>query len=81
MDMVRSMLNNFSLAISLWMEALKTTIYLLNRISSKLVPKTPFELCTRRKSSLRYLHVWDYPVEARIYNPHEKKLKFRTISC
>ena len=44
MDMVRSMMSNFSLPKFLWMHALKTAVYLLNRIPSKAVPKTPFEL-------------------------------------
>ena len=30
----------------LWGEAIKTTTYILNRVPSKLVPKTPFELWT-----------------------------------
>ncbi|RVW77645.1 Retrovirus-related Pol polyprotein from transposon TNT 1-94 [Vitis vinifera] len=80
MDMVRNMLSNSSLPISLWMEALKTAVYLLNRVPTKTVPKTPFELWTGRKPSLRHLHVWGCPAEARIYNPHEKKLDFKTIS-
>jgi hypothetical protein len=80
MDMVRSMLSNSSLPISLWMEALKTAVYLLNRVPSKAIPKTPFELWTGRKPSLRHLHVWGCLVEARIYNPHERKLNFKTIS-
>ena len=80
MDMVRSMLSNSSLPISLWMEAFKSVMYLLNRIPSKIVPKIPFELWTKRKPSLRHLHVLGCPVEARIYNLHEKKLDFRTIS-
>jgi hypothetical protein len=62
------------------MEALKTAVYLLNRVHSKAVPKTPFELWTGRKPSLRHLHVCGCPEEARIYNPHEKKLDFKTIS-
>ena len=80
MDMVRSMLSNSPLHISLWMEALKTDVYLLNRIPTKAVPKTPFELWIGRKPSLRHLYVWGCPAEARIYNPHEKKLDFKTIS-
>jgi hypothetical protein len=80
MDMVRSMLSNSSLPISSWMEALKTAVYLLNRVPTKVVPKTLFELWTGRKPSLRHLHVWGCPAEARIYNPHEKKLDFQTIS-
>ncbi|TYK14839.1 reverse transcriptase [Cucumis melo var. makuwa] len=50
------------------------------RVPSKSVPKTPFELWTRRKPSLRHLHVWGCQAEARIYNPHEKKLDSRTTS-
>jgi hypothetical protein len=79
-DIVRSMLSNSSLPISLWIEALKTAIYLLNRVPSKAIPKTPFELWTGRKPSLRHLHVWICPAETRIYNPHEKKLDLKTIS-
>ena len=44
MDMVRSMLSNSKLPLSLWMYALKTAVYLLNRVPNKAVPKTPFEL-------------------------------------
>ena len=44
MDMVRSMMSNSSLPKSLWMYALKIVVYLLNRIPSKAIPKTPFEL-------------------------------------
>jgi hypothetical protein len=80
MDMVRSMLSNSNLPKSLWMYALKTVVYLLNRVPSKSVPKSPFELWTGRKSSLRHLHVWGCLAEVRLYNPHEKKLDFRMIS-
>ncbi|RVW31096.1 Retrovirus-related Pol polyprotein from transposon TNT 1-94 [Vitis vinifera] len=62
------------------MPTLKTAVYLLNRVPTKTVPKTPFKLWTERKPSLRHLHVWGCPTEARIYNPHEKKLDFKTIS-
>ena len=44
LDMVRSMLSNCSLPISLWIYALKIAMYLLNKVPSKAVPKTPFEL-------------------------------------
>ena len=80
MDMVRSMMNNSSVPVSLWMYALRTAAYLLNRIPSKAVPKTPYEQWTGRKPSLRHLYVWGYQAEVRIYNPHERKLDPRTIS-
>ena len=44
MNMIMSMLNNSTLPVSLWMYALKTAMYLLNRVPSKTVPKTHFEL-------------------------------------
>ena len=80
MDVVRSMLSNSSILFLLWMYALRTVIYLLNRVPSKAVRKTPFELWTGMKASLRHLHVWGCVAEVRVYNPQEKKLDSRTIS-
>ena len=65
--MVRSMLSNSTLPLSLWMYALKTAVYLLNRVPSKTVSKTPIKLWTKRKPSLRHLHVWGCPTEAKVY--------------
>ena len=61
LDMVRSMLSNASLPISLWSYALKATMYFQNRVSCKVVQKTPFELWIERKPSLMHLHVWGCP--------------------
>jgi len=80
-DMVRSMISNSSLPDSLWGEALKTAVYILNRVPSKAVSKTPYELWTGKKPSLRHFHVWGCPTEARPYRPNERKLDSRTISC
>jgi hypothetical protein len=80
LDMVRSMLSSSNLPKSLWIEALKTTVYILNRVPTKVVPKTPFELWKGWKPSLRHMRVWGCPSEVRIYNPQEKKLDPRTIS-
>jgi hypothetical protein len=41
MDMVRSMLSYFMLLISFYMKGLKIVVHILNRVSSKSVPKTP----------------------------------------
>ena len=44
-NMVRSMITHTTLPESLWSEALKkTVVYLLNRIPSKTVTKTPYKL-------------------------------------
>lgn len=53
----------------------------MNKVPSKAVPKTPFELWTGRKPSLRYLKVWGCPSEAKLYNPQSHKLDMKTISC
>ena len=81
MEMVRSIVNDSFVPVSLWTYALRTAAYILNRVPSKAVPKTPYELWTSRKPSLRHLHVWGCQAEVRIYNPHEKKLDSMTISC
>jgi len=60
MDMVKSMLSNSILLISLWMYALKTVMYWLNKVPSKAIPKIPFELWKNRTHSIRHLHVWGY---------------------
>ena len=47
LDMVRSMLSRSKLPKSLWIESLKTTTYILNRVPTKVVPKTSFKLFKR----------------------------------
>ena len=80
MDMVRSMLSNLKLPRSMWTEALKTAAYILNRVPTKAVFKTPFELFKGWKPSLQHMRVWGCPAEIKVYNPHERKLDLRTIS-
>ena len=71
-DMVRSMISHSSLPNSLWGEALKTAVYILNSVPSKAVNKTPYELWTGKKPNIRHLHVWGCPAEARPYRPNER---------
>ena len=63
------------------MEALKTAAHILNRVPSKAVPKTPYELWTGRKPTLNYMHVWGCPAEAKVFNPSAGKLDPKTVSC
>ena len=63
------------------MEALKTAIHILNRVPSKSVPKTPYELWTGRVLSLNHLRVGGSPVEAKVFNPNIGKLDPKTVSC
>ena len=80
MDIVRIMRSNTKLPQYLRTEALKIVVYILNRVPTKAVSKTPFELFKGWKSSLRHIRVWGCPFEVRTYNPQEKKLDPRTIS-
>jgi len=81
LDMVVwSMLNNYNLSKSLWVEALKTTMYILNYVPAKAIPRTPFELLKGWKPSLKHICIWGCPSEVRIYNSQEKKLDPMTIS-
>jgi hypothetical protein len=81
MDMVRSMLSYSNLPMKLWMEALKTTVHILNRVPSKSVPKTPYKLWAERKPSLRHLRVGGCRAEAKVFNPNIRKLDPKTVSC
>ena len=69
MDMVRNMRSNTKLPQYLWTETLKTVVYILNRVPTKAVSKTPFESFKGWKPSLRHIRVWGCPSEVRIYNP------------
>ena len=70
-----------SLHLRLWIEALETAIYLLNRVPTKATIKTSYELWLGKSPSLKHLHVWGCPSQARPYVPKERKLDSRTISC
>ena len=80
MDMVHSMISYSTLPLSLWMEALKTAIHILNRVPSKSVPKTPYELWIGRVLSLNHLRVWRSPAEAKVFNPNIGKLDPKIVS-
>ena len=71
--MVRSMIAHTTLLELLWREALKTVGHLFNRISSKTITKTPYELWIRKTPSIRHLYVWGCLAKGRPYMLHEKK--------
>ena len=52
LDMVQSMLSSFKLLKSLWTEALKMAMYILNYVLTKVIPKMLFELWKGWKPSL-----------------------------
>ena len=56
--MIRSMMSRTNLPISFWGYALETAAFLLNRIPSKVVEKTPYELWIGKRPSLPFLKIW-----------------------
>lgn len=79
MDMVRSMMSHSKLPDFLWGEALKAAMYILNRVPSKVVPKTPFELFKGWKPSLNHLRTWGCAAEVKMYDPTASKLALRPL--
>jgi hypothetical protein len=55
----------------------KNVIHILNWVSSKSVPKTPYELWIGRESSLNHLRVWGYPAKAKVFNPKHWEAGFQ----
>ncbi|RDX76211.1 hypothetical protein CR513_43819, partial [Mucuna pruriens] len=58
-----------------------TVVYILNRVPTKAVNRTPYKLWTGKKPSINHLHIWGCRAEARPYRPHERKLDSKTVSC
>jgi hypothetical protein len=55
-------------------------VYILNRISSKVLFKTPFELWKGSKPSLNHTHLCGCFIEVKTYNPQLNKLDLKTTS-
>ena len=58
LEMIRSMMMQANLPISYLGDALMTATYILNRVPSKSVPSTPYELWTGEKPNLDNLRPW-----------------------
>jgi len=58
LDMVRSMMSQSDLPLSFWGYALQTAAFTLNRVPSKSVVKTPYEMWTSKCPSLTFLKIW-----------------------
>ena len=58
LDMVRSMMSQVELPISFWGHALETAAFTINRVPTKSVQKTPYEMWHGRKPSLSFMKIW-----------------------
>ena len=56
--MVRSMMSQSELPLSFWGYALETAAFTLNRVPSKSVGKTPYEIWAGKTPSLSFLKIW-----------------------
>ena len=77
--MVRSMMSRTDLPISFWGYALETAAFLLNRIPSKAVEKTPYELWTGKRFGLSFLKIWG--CEAYVKRQASDKLAYKYDKC
>lgn len=79
LDMVRSMLSHSNLGAHFWGEALSTTVYILNRVLSKPINMTPYELWTGKKPSLTHLKIWGSSTHILVPSQQRGKLDAKTI--
>ncbi|URE11047.1 hypothetical protein MUK42_18867 [Musa troglodytarum] len=79
LDMVRSMMCFDDLPISFWGYALETAAYLLNRIPTRSVMFTPYEIWNEKKFDLKVVKIWGCPAHVKRHNPD--KLEFKTEWC
>ena len=79
LDMVRSMMCFTNLPISFWGHALETAVYILNKVPSKSVVSTPYEIWSGKKPYLKYFKVWGCPAYVKRNFGH--KLEPRADKC
>nr|KAJ0197577.1 hypothetical protein LSAT_V11C700367030 [Lactuca sativa] len=76
-EMVNCMLNQLGQPNNLWGEALLTACYVYNRITSRVIPTSPYELWKGRKPNLDYLKMWGCVAYYRTPDPKRIKLGAR----
>ena len=79
LDMVRSMMGFTDLPVNLWGYALEAAAYLLNKIPTKTVSTTPYEIWKGRKPNLKHIKVWGCP--AYVKKLQTDKLEARSDKC
>ena len=77
--MVRSMMSQSDLLISFWGYALETAAFILNRVPSKTVEKTPYEIQNGKTPSLSFLKIWG--CEAYVKRQISEKLAPKLDKC
>ena len=67
------------LPLYFWGYALETAVFTLNRVPSKSVEKTPYEIWTGKHPSLLFLKIWGYKAYVKCLTP--TKLEPRSDKC
>ena len=69
--MVQSMMCFTDLSISFWGYAFKATTYILNKVSSKFVSSTPYEIWKEKRPNLKHLKIWSCPAYVKNIDGHK----------
>ena len=72
-------MGNANLPKSFWGYALETIVYILNRVLTKSVEVTPYEVWTNKKPHLSHMKVWGYP--AYVKQTVSDKLEVKSNKC
>ena len=81
-EMAQSMLKGGILPNSFWAEAVNTTVYILNRCSTKAVQgKTPIEAYSGNKPSVAHLRVFGCECFMHIPKEDRRKLDSKSRKC
>jgi hypothetical protein len=79
LDMVRSMMSQIDLSLSFWGYAHETIAFTLNRVPTKFVEMTPYEIWTEKRLGLSFLKVWG--CEAYVKRLMSDKLTLKSDNC
>ena len=77
--MVWSMMSQTDLPLSFWGYALEIAAFILNRVPSKSIDKTLYEIWTGKTPSLSFLKIWD--CEAFVKRLQSDKLAPKSDKC
>jgi len=81
-EMARSMLQSKNLPKYFWVEAINTTVYILNRSSTKAVPnQTPYEAWFKRKPKVEHFRIFGCIAYAHILKENREKLDEKGEKC
>jgi len=79
MEMARALLKSMEVPGSFWAEAVKHSVYLLNRLPTKAMGnRTPYEAWNGRRPQLGHVRVFGCKGHVKIVLPHLKKLEDRS---